>query len=48
MTSFSKVSEKIRYNLLTRPLNDSNIKAEEQVRFRKILTHEEASYELSN
>jgi len=36
------------YNLLTRHLNDSNIYAEEKYGFRKILTSEEASYELSN
>jgi len=35
------------YNLLTGHLNDSNIEAEEQFQFRKILTSEEVSYALS-
>jgi hypothetical protein len=48
LTSFSKVFEKIVYSELLRHLNDSTILAEEHIQFRKNLTTEEASYELSN
>ena len=36
------------YNPLTGHLNDGNIKAEEQFRFRKIQTSEKTSYVLRN
>jgi hypothetical protein len=36
------------YSPLTGPLNDSNIQPEGQIRFRKILTSEGASFVLSN
>jgi len=36
------------YNLLARHLKDSNIKGEEKFWFRKIVTSEEESYDLSN
>ena len=36
------------HNLLTRHISDSNMQDEKQFRFGKILTSEEASYDLSN
>jgi len=48
MTSPSKVFEKAMYNKILRHLNDSNILVKEQFEFRKNLTTEKATHELSN
>ncbi|PNF17558.1 hypothetical protein B7P43_G15556, partial [Cryptotermes secundus] len=48
LTSFSKVFEKVMYNRLLEHLNSNNILVKEQFGFRKDLTTEKATYELTN
>jgi hypothetical protein len=48
LTSFPKFFEKIIYNRLFEHVNKYNIPAKEQFGFRKNLTTEKATYELSN
>jgi hypothetical protein len=48
LTSFSNVLEKVMYNRILRHLNNNKILAEEQFGFRKNLTTEKATYELTN
>jgi hypothetical protein len=48
LTSSPKVFEKVIYNRLLEYLNSNNTLVKEQIRFRKELTSEKASYELRN
>jgi hypothetical protein len=48
LSSFSKILEKVMHNRLLEHLNKYDILAKEQFGFRKNLTTERATYELSN
>jgi hypothetical protein len=48
MSSFSKILKKVIYNRLLEHVINNNILATEKFGFRKILTTEKATFELSN
>jgi hypothetical protein len=48
LTSFSKILEKVIYNIQLEQVINNNIRVKEQFGFRKNLTTEQATYELNN